>query len=111
MTNTNEVQLSDVDGRENEESVKCESCNASMINGIFCHETGCPDAWKNHKYSCKNCGCDFTPESKDDSFVVCGHVCFVNYYGHECNCDECTGGYPFEEEDDNYGYSDQKNFD
>lgn len=96
MTNTNEVQLSDVDGRETE----CESCNATMINGVFCHETGCPDAWKNHKYSCKNCGCEFTPESKDDSFVTCSHICHVNYYGLLCTCDECMQGYPDSSDED-----------
>jgi len=25
---------------------KCDSCNAAMINGVFCHEAGCPNARK-----------------------------------------------------------------
>ena len=24
----------------------CDQCAASMINGVFCHETGCPNARK-----------------------------------------------------------------
>jgi hypothetical protein len=23
--------------------MRCDSCEAAMINGIFCHETGCPN--------------------------------------------------------------------
>lgn len=69
--------------------MKCESCDSVTINGVFCHEAGCPDAWKNHKYSCKWCGTEFTPESKEDSFVTCSHSCHVAYYGLSCDCEEC----------------------
>lgn len=31
--------------------VKCSSCAACVINGIPCHETGCP----NQVYECKGC--------------------------------------------------------
>jgi len=24
--------------------IRCDSCQAAVINGIFCHETGCPGA-------------------------------------------------------------------
>jgi len=24
----------------------CDGCSPSMINGVLCHETGCPDAWR-----------------------------------------------------------------
>lgn len=24
----------------------CDGCSPSMIQGVFCHETGCPDAWR-----------------------------------------------------------------
>jgi len=91
MTDTNEVQLSDIDGREDEESIKCESCDSLTINGVFCHEVGCPDAWKNHPVACFQCGFDFIPEEKYDR-----------------TCPDCLLG---EIEDDDYGYNDQKNFD
>jgi hypothetical protein len=25
---------------------RCDSCEALMINGVYCHETGCPKAGK-----------------------------------------------------------------
>ena len=28
---------------------KCDQCVAAMINGVFCHETGCPNAKKKGK--------------------------------------------------------------
>ena len=46
--------------------VRCDQCEASMINGIFCHETGCPntharydnnsDTWIKQR-ECRECGC------------------------------------------------------
>ena len=27
-------------------SIKCDECVAAMINGVFCHETGCPNQGK-----------------------------------------------------------------
>lgn len=36
-----------------------------MINGVFCHETGCPNSRKTYRYGawilileCNECGCD-----------------------------------------------------
>jgi hypothetical protein len=29
--------------------VKCSQCEAMVINGVACHETGCPNAKKNRK--------------------------------------------------------------
>lgn len=26
--------------------VRCDQCEAAMINGVFCHETGCPNSRK-----------------------------------------------------------------
>lgn len=42
----------------------CESCQSLAINGIPCHETGCPDAWRDRPYCCGECGADFIPESR-----------------------------------------------
>jgi hypothetical protein len=47
--------------------MKCNQCYAARINGLFCHETGCPNAKKTwlqgrHKWvlilKCFECGCD-----------------------------------------------------
>jgi hypothetical protein len=43
--------------------MRCDQCEALMINGVFCHETGCPNrkaryidgAWVKF-YECRECG-------------------------------------------------------
>ncbi len=45
---------------------RCDQCEAAMINGVFCHETGCPnrnsrydresDTWIKQR-ECFECGC------------------------------------------------------
>ena len=40
----------------------CDGCNPAMIQGVFCHETGCPDAWKDSPRDCMECGFSFQPE-------------------------------------------------
>ncbi len=44
--------------------MQCRSCQLARINGIVCHETGCPDAWRDEERECKECGCDFEPDSR-----------------------------------------------
>ena len=51
----------------------CESCQAVMINGVYCHETGCPDAWKNTTFNCEDvyydrpCGdVDYDPSDRNE---------------------------------------------
>jgi hypothetical protein len=45
----------------------CNGCNPARINGVLCHETGCPDAWRDRARDCFQCGCDFLPESRFQS--------------------------------------------
>ena len=43
----------------------CDQCQSARINGVFCHERGCPNqgkfwedgAWVQY-YECFDCGCD-----------------------------------------------------
>ncbi|KKL95470.1 hypothetical protein LCGC14_1854320, partial [marine sediment metagenome] len=42
----------------------CSSCEAVMINGVHCHEFGCPDAWREKKRECPWCGQEFIPEDR-----------------------------------------------
>lgn len=42
----------------------CNGCSPAMIQGVLCHETGCPDAWRDTPRECFECGCDFLPESR-----------------------------------------------
>ena len=55
----------------------CDQCQALMINGVYCHEAGCPDAWKDSVRECLECGCTFTPEDRGQQF--CDGVCAENY--------------------------------
>jgi hypothetical protein len=45
--------------------MRCDQCEALMINGVFCHETGCPNSKKTYRYGawilivrCPNCNSD-----------------------------------------------------
>lgn len=53
----------------------CNQCEAVMINGILCHETGCPDAWKDEVRECKWCGTKFKPETKGQKY--CSDECNI----------------------------------
>jgi hypothetical protein len=55
---------------------RCHSCEVMYINGVRCHETGCPDAWKDTMIPCFECGCDFLPTENPGSpstrrYAVC----------------------------------------
>ncbi|MFW6061590.1 MAG: hypothetical protein ACOC93_02160 [Planctomycetota bacterium] len=42
----------------------CDSCSPSRINGVLCHEQGCPDAWRDETRSCQECGTEFYPAQR-----------------------------------------------
>ena len=48
--------------------VTCDSCEVVVINNIICHETGCPDAWKDATRVCKWCGRGFKPAEKNQEY-------------------------------------------
>ena len=56
----------------------CNSCEVLNINGINCHEIGCPDSWKDYTRECKWCGCDFIPEESHQQ--CCNDDCAEAYY-------------------------------
>lgn len=57
--------------------VRCGSCALVSINGVPCHETGCPDSWINPRTGegypapCWSCGCDFIPEERPSRYSRC----------------------------------------
>lgn len=59
--------------------MNCGSCDAVYINGVLCHESGCPDAWKDQVRECKFCGCDFIPEEPMQE--CCDENCTEAFYG------------------------------
>jgi len=58
----------------------CDSCNVLNINGVNCHEIGCPDAWKDREIECKWCGQKFKPEDKYQ--ICCDDSCYCAYSGY-----------------------------
>ena len=57
----------------------CNACDAVQINGLVCHEHGCPDKWKTETRECKWCGSEFKPEDREQRF--CDDECAEAYYG------------------------------
>lgn len=44
-------------------NVKCHNCNTAYINGVLCHEHGCPTAFR-VPMNCKDCDTKFMPATK-----------------------------------------------
>jgi hypothetical protein len=61
---TESEALADAQENADDESddASCDSCAACMVNGTYCHETGCRNARK-----VKVDGCWITPDSDDDA--------------------------------------------
>lgn len=59
--------------------VRCDSCELARINGLICHETGCPNAWQGYLRECKWCGALFRPKEKYHS--CCCTSCARSYHG------------------------------
>jgi len=55
----------------------CDGCSPSTINGVFCHETDCPDAWRDELRECKWCGKEFYPNDRLQDF--CDLSCWKDY--------------------------------
>ena len=57
---------------------RCDQCEAAMINGLYCHETGCPNArpLRRRYVECRECGREFDLTNEDDAAELA--------YGHDC---------------------------
>jgi hypothetical protein len=60
-------------------SERCHSCEVLYINGMRCHETGCPEAWRDEIRECEWCGGKFKPENAIQIF--CCEDCAGSMYG------------------------------
>ena len=69
----------------------CKSCEAVSINGVNCHDIGCPDSWMDKPYECKECGFEFIRENRNQWF--CSDHCVNMYNGFGCACDSCLDLY------------------
>jgi hypothetical protein len=43
----------------------CNDCAPAMINGVLCHEQGCPSAWKDYAKRCVTCDAKFYSPRRD----------------------------------------------
>lgn len=66
--------------------MKCRSCEMLSINGVACHEMGCPDAWNTGTRDCKECGVLFKPEFINQQF--CSDECFDIHHGFDIREEE-----------------------
>ena len=57
----------------------CDQCEALMINGVYCHEAGCP----NIRALCDECGqeTDETYNPNNHSTRFCSDDCYMAYCG------------------------------
>ena len=55
----------------------CDACAVAFINGVLCHERGCPEVWRDEVRTCKWCGSDFIPATATDRF--CDQSCYDAY--------------------------------
>lgn len=72
----------------NKARLSCPSCQLVRINGIVCHETGCPSSHLFVTRDCKECGSTFNPTERVQSF--CSPCCAAAYGGGFCDCDACA---------------------
>lgn len=55
----------------------CSQCQIVTINGVSCHEVGCPNSLinpvtqKGYPVKCWECGCDYIPEEKAGKYSMC----------------------------------------
>lgn len=65
--------------------MKCKSCDSCGINGVLCHETGCPDSHidlgtgQPYPVECKFCGSPVSPPCQVTPF--CSNDCAQAYLG------------------------------
>ena len=69
----------------------CSNCDCIRINGLKCHETGCPTAYLDEVRECKECGADYQPDSRND--IACSPCCAAAYRGTLCDCMDCLEFY------------------
>ena len=56
----------------------CDGCDPSTINGVLCHESGCPESHKDYPEECKWCGQDYFKEYRFQT--CCSEDCHNSYW-------------------------------
>lgn len=52
------------------QAIGCDGCSPSMINKVLCHESGCPERWRDMERDCFQCGEEFMPGDRTDSICA-----------------------------------------
>lgn len=63
--------------------IHCDQCELMTINGVICHETGCPNDWINPA----------TGQGFETECVWCGGVFTPVFRGEKCCCNDCAHTY------------------
>lgn len=72
--------------------MRCDQCEALCVNGVPCHETGCPRSHidlrtgEPYEVECRECGTAFVPA---DGEQCCSPCCSAAYSGYGCECADC----------------------
>lgn len=65
----------------------CDHCEVMYINGIKCHEIGCPVAYLDYTAECRWCGQKIKPYEgirEPDGRSFCDNSCYCYYYNLPC---------------------------
>ncbi len=57
--------------------ITCDQCVMLSINGLPCHELGCPNAWQGQRRKCKWCGSAFIPTDRHQ--ICCDAECVESF--------------------------------
>lgn len=68
----------------------CDACQMQVIQGLPCHEAGCPEAWADEIRECEWCGSAFMAFTREKESTCCSCCCDAAYYGFACDCPSCT---------------------
>ena len=58
-------------------TIRCEQCQLARIQGVLCHETGCPLAWK-QRTECRECDRVYVP--REHWMDCCSRSCYKAYH-------------------------------
>lgn len=68
--------------------MRCIGCQLMSINGLVCHEIGCPEGWRGEERQCKWCGQTFEAEGCGWSY----HVVTAVEPDRCCACEQLWDG-------------------
>lgn len=69
--------------------MRCDSCEAAAINGVYCHETGCPESARIKANACRECGDQMDTDGRNTRYCPSCDTCYAcgMFDGHEIGCE------------------------